>query len=186
MCDMWWNCIAQTKKLPLPLLALLPARVLTPHYLQWTWVLWMGNIWVSHWLPAAANRDGNHWQQWWAGGLGKSRQSLEVVTPTPSRFCLYSYCMCARRTLTYLVHRGRLYIAVGNAGRQSAPVKISSQGHLCASHKKAETSEQAEEGWREARGRKKGVGMETLITLPLVLSFFLFFFYPHCDTGRHC
>ena len=66
-------------------------------------------------------------------------------------------CVCESHTLTYLVYCRRLYIAVGNAGRQSARLKLAVRA-TCLFLTKAETREQAEmEGTgRKERGEKRG------------------------------
>ena len=61
--------------------------------------------------------------------------------------------VCESHTLTYLVYCRHLYIAVGNAGRQSSRFKISSHGHLSVSHKDGNT--RAGRAAMEGTGRKE-------------------------------
>lgn len=65
--------------------------------------------------------------------------------------------VCEPHTLTYLVYCRRLYIAVGNAGRQSARLKLAVRA-TCLPLTKAETPEQAGQRWREQEGRRRGDG----------------------------
>ncbi len=103
-------------------------------------------------------------------------------------------CVCECHTLTYLVYCRHLYIAVGNAGRQSARLKLAVRA-TCLVLTKAETPEQTGQRWREQEGRRvggergdeeEGEGIDHPAGLTPSLVRVLSFFSPFCDTGRHC
>lgn len=103
-------------------------------------------------------------------------------------------CVCVWASHTDLF--GLLQASIHSCGKRRqtiGPVKISSQGHLSASHKGGNA--RADRAEMEGTGRKEkggwGVRGKALITHCWFSSFSLalspfFFSFPHCDTGGHC